>query len=436
MNENSNTNNEKTIEMNPMNDEEVQVFQIEDLNFDDEITSDTISETIRAKTTKVQRTESNTKNKQRTKTKGTKKTKDKKHKDKKTKKVKTKEKQSKRNVGMILIILTLVAGGIFASWKFYFSFDEYNPFDSIQIVEKGADTQAYLEIEKDDIVLDEKESLIRDLVEFAIVKNQDLSTGDVREITVVLDASSKEILKQNKIRLTPLSMEYTVGRVGNLESIDVLGTLDISYEVEGSKVRVDQLSPQVSDLNLKDLLILQTGKDLLSFGDTFTVTIKETPALASYLLEHGYTIEEMKRDYTVESFEFIPEKLSDLGNLDSMSDEALKSLEANLNESEVVYKDFQVKQVCYTSDASNSENARDKNYGHEYTKGSLMFITEFKNIEDSKVYADVIGYTNIVMNEDEIDKNQILEMNPLYEKASLDMVKRDMVQNGFSCSNY
>ena len=34
MNENSNTNNEETIEMNPMNDEEVQVFQIEDLNFD------------------------------------------------------------------------------------------------------------------------------------------------------------------------------------------------------------------------------------------------------------------------------------------------------------------------------------------------------------------------------------------------------------------
>lgn len=439
--DNNSNNNHKTIEMTELSDEEVQVFRVDELNFsqDNENKEENIlSKKQLNKIRKVKNTNTKTKKKIKSRTK----TKSKKEKDKKPKKTKhkkkTKEKQSKRNIAFILVILVLIAGGLFASWKLYFSFQKYNPFDYVHIVEVGADTQAYLEIEKDDIVLGEKESIIRDVIEFSIPKNESLSSGDEREINIILDKESEKVLKDRKIKLVPTSITYTVGNVVDLERIEVMDSLEIDYQVEGDKVRIDTIVPRVSDLDLRDLLIFETSDKLLSPDDNFTVTIKETKSLDDYLLEHGYVIDEMEREFTVEAFKYIPEKLSNLGDIDSMQEDALLSLESNLNVDEVLYEDFVVKQVCYTNSAENNENARDKNYGHDYSKGSLMFIVEFKQIdeEDGEVYADVIGYTNIVMTEDSIDGNQILEMNPLYENASIDMVKTDMIQNSFTCSRY
>ena len=441
MDKKSNNLRKDTIEKNRLSDEEVQVFRIDELDFggryNDQEENMPVENQVN-KTSKSKITNTKNKSKPKNKTKRSKKEskskKNKKHKKNKEKNNK-KNKQSKRNIALILGVLVLIAGGIFASWELYFSFDEYDPFNYIEIVEVGGDTQAYLLIEKDDRVLSEKESLVRELVEFAVPKNENLSIGDVREVNIILDKRSKETLKENKIRLSPLNMNYTLGNVTDLEKINVMDTLEIDYKNEGEKVRIDEIRAKISDLDLLDLLIFETTDKLLSSNDSFTVTIKDTKSLEDYLLENGYEIEEMKKDFVVEPFEYIPEKLSDLGDIEKMKEDALFSLESNLNENELLYENFQVKQICYTDSAENNENARDKNYGYEYSKGSLMFMIEYKQIEDDEqIFADVIGYTNIAMIADIIDDKQILEMNPLYENASLDMVKEDMLQNGFTCS--
>lgn len=425
-------NNSRQLKNDDFIDEEVLVFKMDDLDFpvdevqevtaEDFVQEAAAEDFIKEKKRKVKKTKTKTK---------------------KTSKIKTKkptakhdkEKQSKRNIGAILAILVLIAAAIFASWELYFSFDEYNPFDYIQIIEKGADTQAYLEIEKDQIVLDDKATLVRDLSEFAILKNEDLSIGDEREIAVVLDEESKAIFKKEKIRLSPMSMIYTLGQVSELENINVLDALEITYAVEGNKVRIESLDAQVSDLDLKELLLFDATDKLLAFEDNFKVSIKDTAALEGYLIENGLTIKQMEKEFTVEAFSFVPETLTDLGDIAMIESDAVESLALDLNADGEIFENFSVRDVCYTDEALNEVNARDKNYGHAYTKGSLMFVVEFNRIDDEAKmkYADTIGYTNIVMEGENIDQNQILAMNPLYEEATYDMVKRDMVQNNFNC---
>lgn len=424
MDENSNNHMEDTLEIIPLSDEEVHVFNV------DEFEAGT-GEYLLEETRVLKSKNNNAKNKKsKIKTKKNKTNK----KKTKIKKKKVKEKQPKRNIAMILGILFLLAIGIFASWELYFSFEEVNPFDTIHIVEKGADTQAYLEIEKDELVLDEKKSVVQDLIEFAIPKNENLSMGDIREIKVVLDGPSKAILKEEKIRLNPMSMEYTIGAVSELELIDVMSSLEIDYKVEGNKVKVSNIMPRVADLNLRDLLAFDTNDKFLSPGDKYKIKLKESKVLEDYLLENGYKIDEREKEFTVEDFEFIPESLADLGNIDSMKQTAIETMELDYSSKDLEYEDFNINQVCYSSEAQNEENARDKNYGHEYTKGSLMFIIEYKEIENGEIFADLIGFTNIEMKGEVIDENIILQMDPLYENANVDMIKRDMVYNNFTCT--
>lgn len=426
MDENSNNHIEDTVEIIPLHDEEVHVFNVDELEAG---TGEYLLEETRViEATEKQKNKTKTKNKRERNKNIKKKTKHKQSKNKKEK-----NKQPKRNIAMILGILILLALGIYASWELYFSFEEVNPFDTIQIIEKGADTQAYLEIEKDELVLDDKKNLVQDLIDFAIPKNENLSMGDVREIKIILDAPSKASLKKEKIRLNPMSMDYTIGAVSELEVIDVMNSLEVEFELEGNKVRISEIVARVADLDLRDLLSFETTDKFMQSGDRYKVKLKENKSMEEYLLEHGYKIDVREKEFIVEEYEFIPENLEDLGKIDALKKNALTSIEEEYKTQEKAYENFDINQVCYSTHAQNEENARDKNYGHEYSQGSLMFIIEYKEIESGEIFADLIGFTNIIMIGQKIDENIILEMNPLYENSNVDMIKRDMVYNDFTC---
>lgn len=430
-------NNEEEITEDVINEEELhtdrgiegeEIYDKEDVYSDDEIIEEEAIYDDEEVYTDEQVVE--TPDKKRSKSKQSKKN-GKKSSSKKPRKEKVKKRQSKNNVIVALGIILLIGTIVYGSWAFYFSFEEINPFDLIQIEEKGGDDQGYLEIIRDNVGLDEKETLVLDVVEFKIDDNEALSQGDKRDIHIMLDDQSKNRLKDEKIRLKPTTLTYKVRALGDVELIDVFENMDVQYEVKGPKVRIDTIEPVVSDLELKELLSFTYPEGILKMGEKFEIELEETDRLETYLLDHGIKIDKYKESFVVEDLEYLPETIDDIPNVDDLKKNALETIETYYLEKDEIESKFRISDVCFTNDAENNENAKDQTYAHTYENGSLMFVVEY-DVEDES-YADAIGYTNIVMKNGEVDGEKIRLMHPLHEETTRNDILGELKANKFNC---
>ncbi len=357
---------------------------------------------------------------------------------KKTKKVKTKTKkqskkgQSKRNVFIALGLLLLLGLAVFTSWKFYFSFEEYNPFDLVHIKEQGADGQAYLDIEIVEENLSDKELMISELIDFEIRKNENLSKGDSREIKIILDDAAKKKLKDNKIRLIPLSMEYTMGELEDIKVLDVLENIDLDYVLEDGKYRLLSVDINISDLDLKSLIEFKLPKQSIAPNEKFEISIIETKELEKYLIDNGLQLERYKKELSIESKESIPANVKEIPIAKNFEEKALNKIINDYSQQEGSYKEFKVHSICYTNDVQNNTNSSDVTSGNSYQKGSLMYIVEFNSEEG--VFADNYGFTNIVLRDGKLIEDEIIDIRPKQENASVDSIARELRANNFTCT--
>ncbi|WP_331836880.1 hypothetical protein [Erysipelothrix piscisicarius] len=99
---------------------------------------------------------------------------------------------------------------------------------------------------------------------------------------------------------------------------------------------------------------------------------------------------------------------------------------------ETVNADAQEVYVCYGILPKNIANARDRDSQQSYVNGTLMFVYQYEH--KHKAYAIASGYTNLMLEGDQIDESMLMPMQPVSNQQSLENVLLELQDNNLTCS--
>ncbi|WP_342621437.1 hypothetical protein [Erysipelothrix sp. P66] len=335
---------------------------------------------------------------------------------------------------IILLILGFISVGGYFLWDHIYRITKIDPFANVSVRFQGDEEGAsgYIDINKKLIESDPQLNRVHKAIKYSLEPNENLKIGDRVVLKARVPESTQRFMDSNKLVFTATEKVFTVQEIHNEVVFDPFDGFKLRFSGTNGEgiAELDTSGVTLADDTMKELFSMLeyaiVNPSELSIGDSVTVTVKPSTAGKTFMLEHQIMLAQTSMAFDVDALAVVPKNIEHINNLDVLRSDAKKRVEETVN------ADAQEVYVCYGILPKNIANARDRDSQQSYVNGTLMFVYQYEH--KHKAYAIASGYTNLMLEGDQIDESMLMPMQPVSNQQSLENVLLELQDNNLTCS--